>query len=510
VGFLNRKLSIAAAFALLLSAAFASPAAAVERFASASGVNTGNCQNTVGNPPCNITRAVNLAAASDVVTAMNDGDLVATTQLNFPADITLRGAPGGPPPRIVSDQASAISLGDTGSEMRDIRLEHTNTTGTALIAQTGTTVQRVFVRSVGVNACSLRDNALIRDSVCWNVFATLHHGLAVSSIDATPSNVTARNVTAISTGTGNGVRSTAFGSGDSALDARNVIAQSAGSFDVQAVGSTDPLGQASVTLGNSNYDSAGTTSNAGGATVTPTGAATIQGAPPIFVDAANGDFHQMQGSPTVNAGSAAVSFLGTLDFEGEARNQDGAPDIGADELVPTPPETTITSGPSGTIAETDASFDFSSSQAGTFQCALDGGEFGPCSGPGASHSFSGLAEGAHLFRVRALNQNLIPDPSPATREFTVALPHADTDPPTAEITKGPPNRTEREKAKFKFISDEPGSTFECKLDRKPYKACASPRRYRNLDEKKHKFFVRATDPAGNTGAADKDKWKVLD
>ncbi len=64
--------------------------------------------------------------------------------------------------------------------------------------------------------------------------------------------------------------------------------------------------------------------------------------------------------------------------------------------------------------------------------------------------------------------------------------------------------------KFKFRSDEPGSTFECKLDKRGFRPCASPKTYRRLDEERHKFLVRAIDPAGNVDpSAARDKWKVL-
>ena len=88
---------------------------------------------------------------------------------------------------------------------------------------------------------------------------------------------------------------------------------------------------------------------------------------------------------------------------------------------------------------------------------------------------------------------------------------ADTDPPETTITKDPPKRTEKNKVKFKFSSDEPGSTFECKKDRKPWRPCTSPTMMRRLDEGKHRFKVRATDAAGNTDRTpDKDKFKVVD
>jgi hypothetical protein len=87
----------------------------------------------------------------------------------------------------------------------------------------------------------------------------------------------------------------------------------------------------------------------------------------------------------------------------------------------------------------------------------------------------------------------------------------DTDPPETEITKGAPNKTDKNKVKFKFTSSEPNSTFECKVDKKPYKPCTSPKKVKRLDDGKHKFKVIATDEAGNSDpSAAKDKFKVVE
>jgi hypothetical protein len=79
--------------------------------------------------------------------------------------------------------------------------------------------------------------------------------------------------------------------------------------------------------------------------------------------------------------------------------------------------------------------------------------------------------------------------------------------PQTTIAKGGKKLIEthhsRAKVKFSFSSDEVGSTFECKLDRKPFKPCSSPKRYRikaTEKAKKHTLRVEAIDPAGNKDA----------
>jgi hypothetical protein len=83
---------------------------------------------------------------------------------------------------------------------------------------------------------------------------------------------------------------------------------------------------------------------------------------------------------------------------------------------PAAPDTTITEGPSGTVASTTALFRFSSSTpSANFECSLDGSSFVPCS----EGYYTDLSEGSHTFAVRAVNSFGTPDPTPATRTFTV-------------------------------------------------------------------------------------------
>jgi hypothetical protein len=86
---------------------------------------------------------------------------------------------------------------------------------------------------------------------------------------------------------------------------------------------------------------------------------------------------------------------------------------------------------------------------------------------------------------------------------------SDTAPPNGKIGKKPKKRTTNRKAKFTFSSDEAGSTFTCKLDRKPFEACASPFKKR-VRPSKHRFQVEAIDAAGNVDPTPASyRWKVL-
>ena len=86
----------------------------------------------------------------------------------------------------------------------------------------------------------------------------------------------------------------------------------------------------------------------------------------------------------------------------------------------TPPETSITAGPSGSVASGSASFDFASTEPGSsFQCRRDGAAFAPCSSP---VSYTGLADGSHTFEVGAADAVGNVDPSPASRSWSVVTP----------------------------------------------------------------------------------------
>ena len=155
----------------------------------------------------------------------------------------------------------------------------------------------------------------------------------------------------------------------------------------------------------------------------------------------------------------------------------------------TPPESTIVSGPSGTVSSASASFAFSSSEANsTFECRLDDGAYGSCTSP---MNYANLAGGSHTFQVRATDATGNTQATPASRTWKV-----DTTAPHTTILSAPPALTNEDHATFTF-SSEAGATFECSLDGAAFTACTSPKTYTNLSDGHHTFDVTATDRAGN-------------
>jgi dipeptidyl aminopeptidase/acylaminoacyl peptidase len=68
-------------------------------------------------------------------------------------------------------------------------------------------------------------------------------------------------------------------------------------------------------------------------------------------------------------------------------------------------------------------------------------------------------------------------------------------PPSGRIGKHPKKQSTNRRARFTFFSDQAGSHFECKLDRRPFRPCASPF-VRNVKLGHHDFRLRAINAAG--------------
>src|SRR5215208_4473403 len=86
----------------------------------------------------------------------------------------------------------------------------------------------------------------------------------------------------------------------------------------------------------------------------------------------------------------------------------------------TPPDTTIVSGPSGTVKSRDATFTFSSTEPSnaTFQTRLDGGIW-ESNGTATSKTYTNLANGTHTSEVKATDAAGNTDPTSASRRWKV-------------------------------------------------------------------------------------------
>ena len=169
------------------------------------------------------------------------------------------------------------------------------------------------------------------------------------------------------------------------------------------------------------------TSLDGGAAPDPTGTVS-------FSTSASGTFSPEPATCVLVDGACSISYTPTAVDTG-THTVTGAysgdfnylPSSGSDVLSvlpePVPPDTTITSGPSGLFAanttnDSTPTFTFTSSETGsTFECKVDDGAFGGCTSP---FTTAHLADGSHTFSARAIDAAGNVDPTPATRTFTVA------------------------------------------------------------------------------------------
>ena len=174
----------------------------------------------------------------------------------------------------------------------------------------------------------------------------------------------------------------------------------------------------------------------------------------------------------------------------------------------TPPTSTIDSGPAQgtTIGSRDTSFGFSSPDPDLlrFDCRVDAGAFSSCSSP---VELTGLADGPHTFRVRAVDTARNLQVGAATRAFTVDAAPAtaiDSGPADGAAAPGPD-------VSFSFSSAAADlSGFECDLDGAGYAPCSSPTDLTGLADGPHAFAVRAIDATGNVEAAPPSRHFVVD
>jgi hypothetical protein len=170
----------------------------------------------------------------------------------------------------------------------------------------------------------------------------------------------------------------------------------------------------------------------------------------------------------------------------------------------TPPETSINSCCQPDVSKnTTASFAFAGSDDRTtasalkFECRLDStsnSDWLPCTSP---QNYPGLSDGTHKFEVRAIDAALNPDPTPASRQFTI-----DTTPPDTTITSGPSGTVSSTSASFAFDSSESNSSFRCRVSGGVWgdgiwSTCQVPWNIGPLPDDTYTFEVYAVDSVGN-------------
>jgi hypothetical protein len=455
---------------LLLALALPAAAPAAVRYAAPGGTGPsgpGGCPDT---NPCSLPLAVAGTAPTDVVNGdevvVTAGPYTESAQIFAFDNITVHGEAGQPRPVINSNVATAFGT-NVGATFRRLQVEHTGANNAILVFPG--TLDDVVVHTTGVSAsaCTVNGNSTIRNSSCWTSGSS-GVGMLLGN-GASSETIVVRNVTAVATGATNtdAIRAANSSGVTTTVNATNVIAQATADppessvisdIEASAIGAGSVV---NVNLDHSNYEDVFPQGSSGGsATITSNATNGNQGAVPLLADPATGDFHQLLGSPTIDAGVVDPAN-GTTDLDGQPRQIGTSTDIGVDEFpdadsdgipdssdgcpnqagpssnngcpipVPedpqpdpasgdtAPPDTTISAGPEGKTKKKSATFAFSGTDARAvagFQCRLDAGAFEPCTSP---KTYSKLKKGRHTVEVRAVDAAGNVDPTPATRTWKV-------------------------------------------------------------------------------------------
>jgi alpha-tubulin suppressor-like RCC1 family protein len=164
-----------------------------------------------------------------------------------------------------------------------------------------------------------------------------------------------------------------------------------------------------------------------------------------------------------------------------------------------PPQVVAESGPPAATNQTAAAFRFHSSEEEDFTCRVDGDAPYPCTSP---QQLVDLPEGPHTLDVAAVDG--AGNAGPAHRWSW----RVDLQSPTVTFVTLPPATTHDNDATFDFTCAEVGCTFQCRLDNADFLPCAPPHAVEGVPPGDHVLYVRASDPAGNTGPAAEAPWHV--
>ena len=202
-------------------------------------------------------------------------------------------------------------------------------------------------------------------------------------------------------------------------------------------------------------------------------------------------------SPKTYTGLTAASRTFYVRAIGPSGNVDPTPATRTWTIDRTPPSTTITSGPIGTVNLANPTFTFSTYGGTSFECRIDAGAYEACTSPKA---YTGLADGSHTFYVRAKDAAGNVDLTPAIRTWII-----DATPPETVILTTPADPTISRTARFTFSGSDVGgsgvASFQCQLDSLGWVSCTSGKTYSLLAVTPHTFYVRAIDRARNVDAS---------
>lgn len=315
---------IACACAPVLGAA---PSWAAELYAAPSGQDSGACLQSA---PCSATRAVSDAQEGDTVN-LAPGTYTLSSALKPRPGVTLQGLSGQPAPQLVFSAdvgPYAITLAPGSAILRvDVRALSPQGGGLQLQGARG---DDLVVEAPGSGTSGNNPHAAIAlqttdmgpsvlaDSVAHALGAGVDAVMAAGG--AGNGQAMLANVTAVAEGSGSVAVASAMTKG--ALSLTDVIARGAAG-DIMAAPQEENAVAAQVAYSNFRPSASSGYLDGGH----------NQQLEPLFANAAAGDFHELAGSATIDAGTLSPAS-GMTDPDGNPRTLGLAPDIGAYEFNP--------------------------------------------------------------------------------------------------------------------------------------------------------------------------------
>jgi hypothetical protein len=311
----------------LALAGTATAQAATTRIASPTGTGV-VCSDAT---PCSIGQAVGASADGDTVLLKPGPYTLAPGGLSVNTALTMQPQVAGTRVELKSITGDSVGVFDS-ARLQDLLINVSGLAGSdrALTTQTGAAIiDRVAVIAqgpTGTTGVLLKDGSSLLNSTVWAP-SNSSNGVVGGGTGGT-----IRNSTIIASGTpssgvdANGAYTV---SGPQTVTVQNSIVRSA----TQDLFAGDGPGAVALNVDHSSYV---TNSTGTGGTITDLGG--HQTAAPLFANATAGDFHELLGSPTIDAG-ALVGGLSALDYDGGPRIVNSGstcvalPDIGADEFA---------------------------------------------------------------------------------------------------------------------------------------------------------------------------------
>jgi hypothetical protein len=303
--------------------------------------------------PCPIAYALGTQAQNTDTVVLAGGDYPVATSLTVNKAISIEGAATGVPTRLIGGGGAVATLNYTGAvaagtfHISDLRAQSQSSNGTAIFVNNQNNaefdIDRVYGEATGTSGLGIwvleqpQGHIVIRSSV-GRTTASGGIGLRVSGGIASFGTVDMLGVVADSRGPlGTGIQLS--GGGDGITNCGHLYGAIKNSYARAAAGADSDVTTETGFNGISSCKTTFTSTNSNWRSTSGNGVLnsvadqhTVDG---LFADAAGGDYHELAGSPTIDAG-AADAQLGAQDIDHNARVYGLAPDIGAYEFTPQP------------------------------------------------------------------------------------------------------------------------------------------------------------------------------